>query len=93
MWRDLRGPRFAVNLTGIERLTPSDALWLAEGAIKTGPMGRKKTIAAIRDYIAAFLDANLRGKPLDGLLTGPPLAYPDAELTTQKQSLCAYPVE
>ena len=88
LWDNLRGPRFAVNLLGTEHLTPSDAVWLAKGAIKTGTMGPEKTIAAMRDYIAAFLDANLRGKPLDPLLAGPSLDYPDAVVTTQKQSLC-----
>jgi len=34
-------------------------------------MGPDKTIAAMRDYIAAFLDTNLLGKPSDRLLTGP----------------------
>jgi len=42
---------------GAEHLTPSDAVWLAKGGIKTGPMGPEKTIAAIRSYVAAFLDA------------------------------------
>jgi hypothetical protein len=68
LWGELRGPRFAVNLRGAEHLTPTDAVWLAKGGVETGDMGREKTIAAMRDYIAAFLDANLRGKPL------PPLA-------------------
>jgi dienelactone hydrolase len=89
LWRDLRGPRFAVNLKGAEHLTPSDAVWLAEGAIKTGPMGPEKTIEALRNYIAAFLDTNLRSKPFDPLLTGPSSDYPDAAVTTQKQLLCS----
>lgn len=88
LWNGQSGPRFAVNLRGAEHLTPSDAVWLAKGAIKTGTMGPEKTIAAVRDYIAAFLDTNLRGKPLNPLLTGPSLEYPDAVLATQKQSLC-----
>ncbi len=88
LWGDLRGPRFAVNLRGTEHLTPSDAVWLAEGAIKTGSMGPDKTIEALRNYIAAFLDTNLRGSPFDALLTGPSAEYPDAEVTTQKQLQC-----
>jgi dienelactone hydrolase len=88
LWSDLRGPRLAVNLKGAEHLTPSDAVWLANGAIKTGPMGTEKSIAAVRDYIAAFLDANLRGKPPGALLTRSSADYPDAEVTTQKQLLC-----
>jgi hypothetical protein len=50
-------------------------------------MGPEKTIAAVRNYIAAFLDANLRGKPMDSLLTGPSSEYPDAIVTAQKQPL------
>ena len=93
LWGDLRGPRFAVNLKGAEHVTPTDAVWLAEGAIKTGPMGPEKTIAAVRDYIAAFLDTNLRGNPFDPLLTGPSSDYPDAEVTTQTQSLCSKAID
>jgi dienelactone hydrolase len=89
LWSNLRGPRFAVNLKGAEHITPTDAVWLARGAIRTSAMGPDKTIAAIRDYIAAFLDTNLRGKPFDPLLTGPSADYPDAAVTTQKQLLCA----
>jgi len=88
LWNELRGPRFAVNLRASEHVTPSDAVWLAKGAIKTGPAGPEKTTRAIRDYVAAFLDVNLRGKPSDPLLTGPSADYPDAYVTTQVQSLC-----
>jgi hypothetical protein len=93
LWSDLRGPRFSVNLMGAEHLTPSDAVWLAEGAIKTGSMGLEKSIAALRDYIGAFLDANLRGKPFDPLLTGPSSDYPDAEVTTETQSMCSKAID
>jgi hypothetical protein len=89
LWNNLRGPRLAVNLAGAEHVTPSDLIWLAKGAVRTGSMGQEKTIAAVRDYIAAFLDANLRGKPVDSLLTEPSPIYPDAELTTQRQVLCS----
>jgi dienelactone hydrolase len=88
LWDQLRGPRLALNLRGAEHVTPSDLVWLAEGAVKTGPMGPEKTIAAVRDYIAAFLDTNLRGTPLDRLLSGPSPEYPDAVVTTQEQPLC-----
>jgi dienelactone hydrolase len=87
VWDTLRGPRFAVNLRGAEHLTPSDLVWLAGGAIMTGKMGREKTIAAIRDYVAAFLDANLRGQPPDSLLTEPSSRYPDVHLIMPLQSL------
>jgi dienelactone hydrolase len=91
LWSDLRGPRLAVNLVGAEHTTPSDAVWLAKGAIKTGAMGPDKTIAAVRDYVAAFLDASLRGKPFDRLLTGPSSNYPDAAVTAREQALCRQP--
>jgi hypothetical protein len=48
---------------------------------------------AVRDYIAAFLDSNLRGKPSGALLTGPSSDYPDAEVTTQTQSLCSKAID
>jgi predicted dienelactone hydrolase len=91
LWSDLRGPRLAVNLEGAEHMAPSDAVWLAKGAIKAGAMGPEKTIIAIRNYIAAFLDTNLRGSPADPLLSGPSSDYPDAAVTTQKQLLCGRP--
>ncbi len=84
LWRELRGPRLAVNLKGAEHLTPSDAVWLANGAIKTGTVGMTKTVTSVRDYVAGFLDANLNGKPMDNrLLMGLSSNYPDVEVTTQ----------
>jgi dienelactone hydrolase len=91
LWSDLQGPRFAVNFRGAEHVMPSDAVWIAKGAIQTGDMGPDKTIAAIRNYIAAFLDANLRDQPLDPLLTGASSDYPDAEVTTQSNLLRGRP--
>ncbi len=88
LWSDLHGPRLAINLRGAEHATPSDAVWLAKGAIKAGTMGPDKALAAVRDYVAAFLDANLRGKPFDPLMAGPSSDYPDADVTAQKQLLC-----
>jgi len=85
---DHAGPRIAVNFVGAEHLTPSDAAWLAEGAVTTGTTGVEKTIAAIRDFIAAFLDVNLRGEPEFALTSGTSSKYPDGVVTTQKQSLC-----
>ena len=80
-----------MNLRGTEHVTPSDAVWLAKGAVKTGSMGPGKTIAAVRDYIAAFLDAELRGRPPEHLLTGSSSDYPDAAVTTQNQLLPSKP--
>ena len=62
-------------------------VWLARGGVKTGAMGPEKTIAAVRDYIAAFLDANLRGQPLDPTLRRLSSEYPDAVVTMEKQLL------
>jgi len=87
LWNNLRGPRMVVNLEGAEHVTPSDLVWLAKGAVKTGSMGPENTIAAVRSYIAAFLDANLRGKPLGSMLHEAFPEYPDAVVTMQKQSL------
>jgi len=86
LWSTLRGPRFAVNLKNADHLTPSDAVWLARGAIATGTLGMQNTIEAMREYIAAFLDSNLNGNPVDKLLQGASSDYPDAEVT---QSPCA----
>ena len=88
LWSDLQGPRFAVNIRDAEHTTPTDAVWLANGAIKTGTMGPEKTVAALRDYTAAFLDMYLRGQLLDPLLTGPSSDYPDAAVATQREPLC-----
>src|SRR5215469_4862138 len=89
LWTNLHGHRLYVNLNGAEHLTLSDALWLAKGAIKTGPMGPDRTVAAIRDYIAAFLDTNLRDRTVHPLLTGPSAIYPDASVTTEDQLECS----
>lgn len=91
LWSNLKGPRLAVNLRGSEHVALSDWIWLAKDAIKTGPMGPEKTMGAVRDYIAAFLDTNLRGKPMESLLTGPSSEYPDATVTTREQLLCRQP--
>jgi len=59
--------------------------------VKTGALGPEKTMAVLRNYIAAFLDANLRGQPMNSLLTGPSPDYPDVVVTTQENSLCEKP--
>jgi dienelactone hydrolase len=95
LWSNLRGPRFAVNLRGAEHLTPSDAVWLLKdvpgSAVRTGAMGPEKTIAAVRNYIAAFFDTNLLGKPKSVLLNGHSSHYPDAVVKIQEQALCNHP--
>jgi dienelactone hydrolase len=79
-WARMQGLRFAVNLTGAEHVTPTDAVWLAPGAIRTGSMSPAESVAAVREYIAAFLDASLQGRPTDALLTRRSLKYPDADV-------------
>lgn len=91
LWGQLQGSRLAVNLKGTEHVTPTDEIWLASDVIKTGTMGPERTIAAIRNYIGAFLDANLLGKPMDPLLTGSSSEYTDAEVTTQNEFLAGKP--
>jgi dienelactone hydrolase len=88
LWNGLRGPRVAVNLKGAEHVTPSDAVWLARYAIKTGSMGPERTIAAVRSYVTAFLDANLRGLPASRLIRMRSREYPDVVITTQQESPC-----
>ena len=88
LWKNLLGPRLAANFAGTEHAAFSDWVWLADTEIETGPMGPEKAMAAMRDYVAAFLDASLRQKSPNRLLTGPSPDYPDVTLTTQQQSLC-----
>ena len=88
VWGKLTGPRLGVSFKGSEHLTPSDAVWLASGAVQTGTMGMEKTVEAIRSYISAFLDSSLNGNPVDKLLQGASADYPDVEVTTQAQSPC-----
>jgi dienelactone hydrolase len=64
VWSRLQGPHVFVNLNGAEHLTPSDALWLARGAIASGPMGSEGMVAAIRNEVATFLDTYLRQGPI-----------------------------
>ena len=88
LWADLRGGRFAVNFAGAVHMTPTDGLWIAKGAISPGDMSMDETLAALRNYVAAFLDANLRGQPWSPLLLQAPPDYPGAAVTTQNESLC-----
>jgi pimeloyl-ACP methyl ester carboxylesterase len=88
LWEKLKGPRFAVNFEGAEHLMPSDAVWLARNAVKTGTMGPDKAVSAVRNYIADFLDASLRDYSLNPMLTEPSPDFPDARVVPQGRSLC-----
>jgi hypothetical protein len=59
-----------IVLRGAEHPTPTHAVWLAKGVIRTGTTGPDKAIAAARDYAAAFLDQNLRDRPEERLFAG-----------------------
>ena len=87
VWARLHGPRVAVHLKDSEHITPSDAIWLTDGAIQTSG-GMEKTVAAIRDYVAAFLDVHLNAKAENHLLSAPSADYPDVGITTQTQNQC-----
>jgi putative ABC transport system permease protein len=91
LWSGLEGPRLAVNFQGDEHVTFSDWIWLTKTGIQTGPMGPERTISAVRDYVAAFLDTQLRHGLPSPLLAGPSSEYPDATVITQGQSLCHQP--
>ena len=88
LWTSLRGVRVAVNIRGTEHVTPSDAVWLARGAVKTGTMGPERTIAAVRDSITAFLDVYVRNKALEPLFGRGLSRYSDAVVFRQDQTLC-----
>jgi pimeloyl-ACP methyl ester carboxylesterase len=91
LWNGLKGPRVAVNLRGSEHVAFSDWIWLAKNAVETGPMGPEKTMSAVREYVAAFLDANLRHELPSALLSGTSPDYTGAVLITREQSLCGLP--
>jgi predicted dienelactone hydrolase len=89
LWNNLAGPRTAVSLRGVEHVAFSDWIWLTSRSVQAGPMGPERTMQAVRDYVATFLDANVRGESPSSLLTGPSSLYPDATVTSGDQPLCA----
>ena len=91
LWSALRGNRVAVSLPGAEHIALSDAVWLGSGAVATGPMGIEKTIAAIRETSAAFLNAAFTGASMDGPAFRSLMNDPDAVITMQGQSPCSGP--
>jgi hypothetical protein len=78
----------AVNLRGAEHITPSDAAWLLRGIVQTGTASPEQAVAAMRDYVAAFLDANLASGSAVPAMSQAPREYPDAAVVTRDQSLC-----
>jgi dienelactone hydrolase len=88
LWNTLHGPRVLVTLKNADHLTPSDAVWLARGAVATGDLGMENTVRVMREHIAAFLDANLKGNSIDQLFEGKSSEYPDVEVSTQTPSAC-----
>ena len=88
LWGQLQGARLGLSFTGSDHLTPSDAVWLAIGAVPTGTVGMEKTVEAIRNFVAAFLDSNVRGIPAGPVLRGESSEYPDVEVTTRNDSAC-----
>jgi pimeloyl-ACP methyl ester carboxylesterase len=88
LWNNLQGPRLAVNLRKTEHVALSDWIWLTPNAVQVGPMGPERTMAAVRDYIAEFLDANLRDEPAASVSSS---SYADAQVTTEGQPLCREP--
>jgi predicted dienelactone hydrolase len=91
LWSALRGVRATVNLTGAEHIALSDAVWLGGGVVSTGPMGTEKTIAAIREASAAFLNAAFTGASVDGRAFGLLMNDPNTVVTMQGQSPCSGP--
>ncbi len=91
LWASLRGPRLALKLPGIDHLAPSDAIWVIKGWANTGKLGAEKTVTVLRDYVAAFLDENLRGQPRTSLLNQESPDFPDVAVTTRTQALCGAP--
>jgi dienelactone hydrolase len=89
LWDALRGPRLAVDLPGAEHMALSDAVWLMKGVVKTGDPSPDRAIAAIREYVASFLDANLAMRLPR---SSPAAALPDYQggrVALQTQVLCS----
>jgi len=89
LWSRLRGPRLAVNFSESDHFTPSDGSWLFDRISGRSDPDTPKTISGIREYVAAFLDANLLGRPPRLLLKRPPPDFTDVAITTSTQNLCS----
>jgi predicted dienelactone hydrolase len=87
LWDALHGPRIAVNLPGAEHIALSDAVWLLQGVVKSGASTPDRAIAAIRKYVAGFLDESLRDSGPGSWSTGS-AHDPGALVATGAQFLC-----
>src|SRR5262249_38418072 len=87
LWGALGGTPLAGAFPGAEHIAFSDAVWLLKGKVKTGATS-DAMIAATREYVATFLDSNLRGESRGSVPGGPRSSYPEAVVATQGQSLC-----
>ena len=87
LWNNLRGPRVVANLVGAEHFAPSDLAWISPRTIKTGSSGVDDIVSAVRDSVASFLDATLRG-PVSQPLTEPHIGHPGLTVTMQGQPQC-----
>jgi len=90
VWDALHGPRAAVNLPGAEHIALSDTVWILRGHVKTGTTP-EAMITATRDYVAAFLDTNLRGKDLGQPSAGTASGTAGSGVANASQPLCARP--
>jgi hypothetical protein len=86
-WGSLHRARLAVNFPGAEHIAVSDAVWALKHEVKSGTTP-EVMIAATRDYVAAFLDANLRAQTPQPLLSGSNPAA-GAVVADGSQSLCS----
>ena len=80
-----------MNLPGAEHIALSDAAWLLRSNVSTGGGSPEAAIAAMRAYVASFLDANLAGTAPESVPVASAANYPGAVIATRGQSLCAQP--
>ena len=89
LWDALHGPRLAVDLPGAEHIALSDAVWLMKGLVKTGDANPDRAIAAIREYVARFLDSNLATPAPRSAAAAALPEYQGARVATQTRVLCS----
>ena len=81
--------KVSMDLPGAEHIAPTDAVWLAESGINTGTMSPEQTVEVLRNNIAAFLDANLRAKPVNLLQVVWSAGHGDSFASHQSQVACS----